>query len=41
MVDERLNGLALMYVHRDIEINIDAVINRFALGNKRSISNIL
>ena len=28
MTDERLTGLALMYIHPDIEINIDNVIDR-------------
>ena len=37
MVDERLNGLALMYIHKDKEINIDTVLNRFALAKKRKI----
>ena len=35
MLDERLNGLALMYIHKDIEIDISNVINRFALAKKR------
>ena len=28
-----VNALVLMYIHRDMIIMIDAVINRFALGN--------
>ena len=31
----RLNGLALMHVHKDIVINIDKVINKFAIKNRR------
>ena len=30
MTDERLTGLALMYVHPEIYINIDNVITQFA-----------
>jgi len=30
MTDERLTGLALMYIHPEMEIDIDAVIDRFA-----------
>lgn len=30
MGDDRLNGLALMYIHKEIEPDIEAVINRFA-----------
>ena len=30
MTEERLNGLAMLHVHSDIEINLDAVINNFA-----------
>ena len=34
MLDERLNGLALKYIHKDIEIDISNVINRFAFAKK-------
>jgi len=30
-----LNGLALLYVHRDIPLNYDSVIDDFAEGNRR------
>lgn len=30
MTDERLTGLALMYIHPEIEIDIETVIDRFA-----------
>jgi len=35
MSDSRLNGLALLYVHRDILLNYDSVIDDFAKGNRR------
>jgi len=35
MSDSRLNGLALLYVHRDIPLNYDSVIDDFAKGNRR------
>lgn len=37
MGEERLTGLALMHIHRDIEIDIDAVITRFAKNSKRRL----
>lgn len=30
MTDERLTGLALMYIHPEIEIDLETVIDRFA-----------
>ena len=35
MSDSRLNGLALLYVHRDIPLNHVSVIDDFAKGNRR------
>ena len=35
MIQDRLNGLALLYVHRDIELNYDDVIDEFAKSNRR------
>lgn len=36
MTQDRLNGLGLVYVHRDINVNIENVINRYAnLKNRR------
>ena len=35
MVDERLNGLALMHIHRDIDPNVQDVIKKFSSGNRR------
>ena len=32
LVDERLKGLALMYIHEDIDIDPEAVIDNFALS---------
>lgn len=36
MAQDRLNGLALLYIHRNIDINIENVINRFA-NKKRKL----
>ena len=30
MLEDRLNGLALMYVHRDIPCSAEAVVDEFA-----------
>ena len=30
MGNDRLNGLALMLIHRDVELNPDAVVEEFA-----------
>ena len=35
MTEDRLNGLALMYIHQNIVPNIEKVINRFAISNRR------
>ena len=35
MVAERLNGLALLHVHKDIIVNIDKVIDLYAMKNQR------
>ena len=35
MSDDRLNGLALLFVHRDIPLNHDAVIDEFSKNNRR------
>ena len=35
MTTERLNGLALMYVHQEIVPEVEKVIDRFALSNRR------
>ena len=35
MVAERLNGLALLHVHKDIIVNIDKVIDLYAKKNRR------
>ena len=43
MSQERLNGLVTIYTHKDIKINIDEVIEKFARKNKRKLNmlNIL
>ncbi|XP_043227736.1 zinc finger MYM-type protein 1-like [Amphibalanus amphitrite] len=35
LTEDRLNGLAMLYVHRDIPLDGEAVLNRFASGNRR------
>ena len=35
MDDERLDDLALMYIHKDMEILLEDVISEFALTNRR------
>lgn len=35
MVEERLNGLCLLYIHRDIPVDVDKVLERFVKGGKR------
>lgn len=41
MGQERLIGLALLHVHRDFEISIDNVIDRFANMKNRNLDFIL
>ncbi|XP_065653928.1 uncharacterized protein LOC136080769 isoform X2 [Hydra vulgaris] len=41
MSQDRLNGLALLYVHRDKEVLTDSVIERFSKVKKRNIEFIL
>ncbi|XP_050505348.1 52 kDa repressor of the inhibitor of the protein kinase-like [Diabrotica virgifera virgifera] len=41
MVEERLNGLCLLYIHRDIEVNVENVIERYAKGGKRRLDFIV
>jgi hypothetical protein len=41
MVEDRLNGLALMHIHRDISIDIDQVIDRFSKNKNRKLDFIL
>ena len=38
MTQERLNGLALLYVHRDMPLNYDAVIDEFSRGKGRRLA---
>ena len=35
MIAERLNGLALLHVHKDIIVNMDKVIDLYAMKNRR------
>ena len=37
MGDERLNGLALMLIHRDVELNPDAVVEEFSRRHPRRL----
>ena len=35
MQEKRLNGVALLYINNDIELDYNQVINQFAKGNRR------
>ena len=37
MTEERLNGLAMLYIHRDISCDSDRVVDTFARNNPRSL----
>ena len=37
MTEERLNGLAMLYVHRDIPCSPDAVVDEFARMQPRKL----
>ena len=37
MTEERLNGLAMLYVHRDISCSPDAVVDEFARMQPRKL----
>lgn len=41
MSEDRLTGLALLNVHRDIPVSVDKVIDRFAKSKKRSLNFVL
>ena len=43
MGEERLNGLALMHTHRDMELNLEEIIDLFATRHPRwmNMMNIL
>lgn len=41
MTDNRLNGLSLMYIHKEVEISAEVVIEEFAKLNKRKIDFVL
>ena len=38
MSQERLNGLATLYTHKDVHINVEEVIDRFAVTRPRQLS---
>jgi len=41
MSEDRLNGLALLYLHRDVELNIDTVIDIYANTRKHRLEFIV
>ena len=43
MMEDRLTGLALMHIHSDLDVNIDDIINTFAIAHphRMKLSNIL
>ena len=40
MLEDRLNGLALMQIHQEIELDVQEVINKFSSGNRRLNLNL-
>jgi hypothetical protein len=41
MAEDRLTGLTILNVHRDISVNVDKVIDRFAKIKKRLLDFVL
>lgn len=41
MGEERLTGLALLHIHRDIQLDVDKLITRFAKSSKRRLEFVL
>jgi hypothetical protein len=41
MSEERLTGLALLNVHRDVTVSAERVIDRFAKSKKRCLNFVL
>ena len=41
MSQARLNRLATMYIYRNVDVNIDALIDEFAKSNRRLVFKIL
>lgn len=41
MSEDRLNGLALLYMHRDVELNIDTIIDIYATTRKHRLELIV
>ena len=43
VVDKKLNGLAFMHIHKDIDFDLEAVIDNFArcLSKKRKVEFLL
>jgi len=41
LIEDRLNGLALMHIHREISIDIDQVIDRFEKNKSQKLDFVL
>nr|CAI5828770.1 unnamed protein product [Callosobruchus analis] len=41
MGEDRLVGLALLNIHRDIDVDVDVVITRFSKGSKTKLEFVL
>lgn len=41
MVEDRLNGLALLHIHRDINVDVETIIDRFAKSKHRKLDFVL
>ena len=35
MVEDRLNGLALLHIHRDVNVDRVKILDKFDTGNRR------
>ena len=40
MKQERMNGLALLHVHRDLELDLEKIVDLFAMKHPRRIEMI-
>ena len=40
MREDRLNALSLLFIHNDVALNYDAIIDDYAKRNKRSMTFI-
>lgn len=41
MIEDRLNGFALLYIHAEIDINVESIIERLANQRNRRLEFFL